>query len=233
MKEVVDKAIDKGVEALETARKTAESAEKHLSVRMWSGIGALIGALLIGLVAAYLLRDYSVRNLEFMPDMAYSKAWKSQTTHPYARDGAVVPPAIAEWGTADMAPPPGTIYRGQKTLSIGAGDAGREEARGLINPFADLTCPEREAVLQRGKRLFAMNCESCHNVEGAGNARVVRYGVAAPAINDTVVRDKFTDGELFHIITHGINSMAAHASHVEYDDRWKVVLYLRSLQEGS
>jgi mono/diheme cytochrome c family protein len=101
-------------------------------------------------------------------------------------------------------------------------------AREMGNPHA--SNESREAVHARGRRLFVMTCQACHGLDGAGNAPVVPFGVGAPAIDTAVARDKYTDGELFHIITHGINTMPAHASHVEYDDRWKLVTYLRSLQ---
>jgi mono/diheme cytochrome c family protein len=232
MQEKVDKLLDKPVEALESGRNLALRADRELPVRVWIGFGALIAAVVLGGASAYLLRDFSQRNLEYMPDMAYSPAWKSQTTHPRARGGEVLPERIAVWGTADLPPPEGTIYRGQRRLGIAPGAEGLEQSRSLVNPYADLTGNEREAVLRRGQQLFVMNCQACHNVNGAGDAPVTRFGIGAPQINDAITRDKYTDGELVHIITWGINTMPAHSSHVDLDDRWKVVLYLRSLQEG-
>jgi mono/diheme cytochrome c family protein len=235
MQEVVDKGIDKAVEGLDKTKDVVVRAHSNLPVRMWIGIGALIGAVVLGLAAAYLHRDFGKRNIEYMPDMAYSPAWKAQTMQPGAKDNPNVPHAIREWGTADLPPPDGTVYRGQRNLlmmGIRPGPEGLEQARGLENPYADATGAEREALLRRGQRLFLMNCEACHNVDGAGDAKVTQFGLGAPAINDSVVRDKYTDGELFHIISWGINTMAQHGTHVEFDDRWKVILYLRSLQGG-
>jgi hypothetical protein len=42
---------------------------------------------------------------------------------------------------------------------------------------------------------------------------------------------KLKDGEIFHTITLGIRSMGAHGSQIQTDDRWKIVLYIRKLQE--
>jgi hypothetical protein len=42
---------------------------------------------------------------------------------------------------------------------------------------------------------------------------------------------KLKDGEIYHTITLGIRSMGAHGSQIGPDDRWKLVLYIRTLQE--
>lgn len=234
MQQVFDKIIDTKIAALDKTREIVLKHDKKQPTRLWLGAGALLGAIVAGLIAGYLQRDFSQRNIEYMPDMAYSKAWVSQQPHHYPEwlNNAPLPAYIAEWRTADMPPPDGTLYRGQKTLAIRAGTEGLEEAAGLSNPYAGLEGAELEAVRKRGGRLFIKNCQGCHGVDGIGGAPVTLYGVGAPAIDTATIRDKHKDGQLFHIITYGFNTMPAHASHVNYDDRWKVIMYLRSLQEG-
>lgn len=240
MQQVFDKIIDAKVAALDKARDIVVKHEKKQPTRLWIGLGALAGAVIAGLIAGYLQRDFSMRNVEYMPDMAYSKAWEAQQMHHYPewlpKEGeAPLPNSIANWGTADMPPPEGTVYRGQRKISYPGGTEGLAAAREayaageFVNPYAGT---EDEDVLKRGKRLFLMNCQGCHGVDGIGGAPVTKYGVGAPATATAVTRDKYNDGEIFHIITYGINTMPAHASHVDYDDRWKVIRYLRKLQEG-
>ncbi len=232
MQKVFDKVIDANVEALEKSRAFVIKHNKRQPARVWIGLGALIGATVAGILAGFLLRDYGKRNFEYMPDMAYSKAWESQQLHHYPEwDNDNLPNPMYYWRTADMAPPEGTVYQGQVSLDIPAGNDGLEQARSLVNPYANATGQEREAILKRGKRLFLMNCQGCHGVDGIGNAPVTSYGVGAPAISGEL-RLPFTDGQIFHIITHGYMTMPAHASHVDYDDRWKVIAWLRHVQEG-
>ena len=38
------------------------------------------------------------------------------------------------------------------------------------------------------------------------------------------------DGQMFHILTYGQNNMASYASQIAREDRWRVILYVRSLQ---
>jgi len=42
-----------------------------------------------------------------------------------------------------------------------------------------------------------------------------------------------TDGKVFHTITYGINLMGAHASQINPEDRWKIVMYVRQLQNDN
>lgn len=240
--DALNKAIDINTQQLEKAKEFVEEAERRYSGRAWIGVGVMAGALVCAVVAAFLLRDFNKRNFEWFPDMAYSEAWESQTTHDYAHDydkyTEELPPYIEAWGTAEMPPPEGTVYRGQRWLEMPADvDTDPERlawarANLTANPYAGASGEELDKVLKRGKKLFLFNCQGCHGVDGIGNAPVTKYGIGAPTIANATVRDKYTDGEIFNIITNGFNTMPAHASHVDYDDRWKLIRYLRELQKG-
>jgi hypothetical protein len=45
------------------------------------------------------------------------------------------------------------------------------------------------------------------------------------------IADNLKDGEIFHTITLGFGSMGAHGSQIRTEDRWALVLYIRTLQE--
>ncbi|MCA8916049.1 MAG: cytochrome c [Planctomycetes bacterium] len=234
---ILNKAIDIQAAQLDKAKDIAVRAHSTYGARAWIGGGVLAGAIVCAAAAAFLLRDYSKRNFEYMPDMGYSEAWESQVKNDYRNDYADytpdLPPHIAEWGTAEMAPPDGTIYRGQRTLDIPAGDDGRARAgRELLNPFDTVSKEEKQEVLARGKNLFRFKCQACHGVDGVGFAPVTKYGIGAPTINGATTRDKWKDGELFHIVTYGFNTMPSYANQLEYNDRWKLISYLRELQKG-
>lgn len=222
---VLNGGIDVAVKQLDKAKDVAVALHTKVSARYWIGMGALIGALVAGGMAAYLQRDFGKRNIEYepIPDMSRSKAAESQEVFVDADGNS----PFAD-GRTDREPAEGTVYRGQKFYTLGAGEMAK--AKGMANPLASATSAEREAAVARGKEVFLHICQACHGVDGVGNAPVVPYGMPAPKIADKAVRDKYTDGELFHIITHGINNMPAHATHVKIDDRWKVIQYLRKLQ---
>ncbi|MCB9936089.1 MAG: c-type cytochrome [Planctomycetes bacterium] len=239
---VLNKAIDIQAAQLDKAKDVVLRAHETYSPRAWIGLGVLLGAIAAALAAGFLQRDFSKRNIEYFPDMGYSEAWESQLTNDYSKKYAdstpELPPAIEKWGTAEMAPPVGTVYRGQQRLEVPAevptGDNERLAwARAnLSNPYANTGGEDQARVLQRGKNLFRMNCQGCHGVDGVGMAPVTKYGIGAPTLANATVRDKYKDGEIFYIITFGIRTMPAHKNHVKYDDRWKLIRYLRELQKG-
>ena len=39
-----------------------------------------------------------------------------------------------------------------------------------------------------------------------------------------------SDGEVFHVVTHGRKTMGPYASQIEIEDRWAIVAYVRALQ---
>jgi mono/diheme cytochrome c family protein len=38
------------------------------------------------------------------------------------------------------------------------------------------------------------------------------------------------DGQIFHVLNFGQGNMSSYASQISREDRWKVILYVRSLQ---
>jgi mono/diheme cytochrome c family protein len=195
----------------------------NLKLTILSGVFA--GLALAWAVAALIARDYSERNKEIFTEMAYSVAAESQGRS-----------EVLPGGLVEQAPPEGTLYRGQQRYfappvpleKLGAEDAGK--VKNNINPYANLTGDTRAQVLLGGEKLYVKSCESCHGAKGAGTGEVVRFGIGATNLQTNLV--KYTDGELFHIITCGVRTMPAHDGHVRFDDRWKLVVYLRNLQGG-
>ncbi|HMK30217.1 MAG TPA: cytochrome c [Terriglobales bacterium] len=111
-------------------------------------------------------------------------------------------------------------------LVAGAGDGlwrGRvpEKDRGRPNPFAQ----DRQAVMA-GEKLFEQNCSSCHGHEAEGKGK-------KPPLRSERVREA-TPGELEWLLTNGSmkNGMPSWARLPE-PQRWQLVTYLKSLQNGS
>ncbi len=130
----------------------------------------------------------------------------------------------------NQVPPEGTIPRDFTPLHFTADDAGRTAAgEQLINPFeAD------DATLKRGKVVFETFCVPCHGTTGAGDGLVAKRGmpgfpIGAPENNAA----KWPDGYLFHIVTYGRNVMPSYATQIKQEDRWKAILYLRTLQQSA
>ena len=84
--------------------------------------------------------------------------------------------------------------------------------------------------ISEGKRLYTIFCAHCHGKKGNGDGKVITVGgypSAPPAYN--TLKDR-KPGSVFHTITHGKNAMGPHGSQLNKDERWKVTMYVRTLQ---
>ncbi|TQE73204.1 cytochrome c [Leptospira noguchii] len=180
---------------------------------------------LIFLLAAVLFWNCESKTppLEYFPDMADSPAREAQEADPIAHNGA-----------ASRIPPKGAVPVGYYPYEYLGLDVSQLPNKGLGNPFKDDL-----ANLQRGEAQYQTYCSPCHGVRGAGNGTIVgpeprlgaksEFGNMRPLINERV--RGYSDGQIYHVVTAGWGRMKSYASQVSPEDRWKIVLYVRKLQE--
>jgi len=164
------------------------------------------------------LFDPEKRNIYVFTEMAYSVAFESNSINPTMPDRRT-----------DQRPPYGTIPRGLMPIHYTASPedairAGQE----LHNPLAH----DDAAALARGKQVFDTFCIPCHGPTGAGDGVIARRGFPPPPPLTADHAKGLPDGQIFHIITWGQRSMSSYAAQVEREDRWRLVNYIRSLQQG-
>lgn len=161
-----------------------------------------------------LTRNYSEPNYVWPTQMQNDAA-----TSPYEAN------PVLPSGLTMQQPVQGTIPRGYQPFHYDNTIASSIVAgRELKNPFQ----PD-ETILDRGKEVYENFCQVCHGSTGNGDGPIIpKY--PNPASYHTSAAKARMDGEMFHIITLGRNDMPSHSSQVEWDDRWKVILYIRQLQ---
>lgn len=92
-----------------------------------------------------------------------------------------------------------------------------------------------DAMIADGKILYGRFCEHCHGAKGEGDGTVagtpeqpVFAGIAnlkgAAYVN-------ITEGHIFHVITNGKGLMGAHGSQISPEQRWKIAMYVKTLQQ--
>lgn len=177
----------------------------------------LLILLLVTLTAAWGMRTDPERpNVQIFPDMQYSPAFDAYSENPHFANGQTL-----------QSPLPGTIARGEAVLHFAATpqDAVRAGDE-LTNPIA----PTDAAAVERGAHLYRIFCIVCHGPQGLGDGTVAKRGMPPPPSLLTGKSVQMKDGQLFHILSYGQGGMGAYASQIAPDDRWKIVLYVRSLQ---
>lgn len=180
----------------------------------------LLVGLMVSVSASWLLTPNPARpNFEFIPQMAHAPRYNAFAPNPNFPNGATL-----------QQPELGTIPRGLMPLDYAATPqdtlrAGEE----LHSPVA----PGNQRARERGVFVFASFCAVCHGAGGAGNGPVAQRGYPPPPSLLAEHAQKMKDGQLFHILTYGQNNMPSYASQLSRDDRWNVILYVRTLQAAA
>ena len=200
-----------------------------------SRIEGLLWVVLLAGIGLHLLvrEDRTRRNFEVFPDMLRSPAYEAQDPNPNFPDGKTL-----------QTPPAGTIARGYLPLHVGDHvlDVSNTEWKklppaeqaawdALRPPWGDkLEAKHKQQLLDRGEAVFQTRCATCHGAGGTGGTPVTKRGVPPPPSLLAENARGMSDGQMFRTVTAGNNNMPSHAAQVERDDRWKAILYIRSLQ---
>ena len=154
-------------------------------------------------------------NFEYFPDMARTARYNAFEENPNFADGMTLRPPV-----------PGTIPRGLPPLSFGGETPG---AVPLQNPFS----ADDRAAVERGAAVFANFCRPCHGPSGQGDGLVPQHGFPAPPPLSRGQTQRKTDEQFFQILTNGQNTMPSYASQVSREDRWKAILFVRTMRRAS
>ncbi|MFQ5749509.1 MAG: c-type cytochrome [Planctomycetota bacterium] len=161
--------------------------------------------------------DVRKRNWEIFTEMVYSKANESFSASPDLPHGMTEQPLV-----------PGVIPRDWNPFPYGKGpDEAERAGEELESPFEE---DDQEAA-QEGEQIFRTYCVVCHDLSGEGHGTVVQKGMVPPPslLNTRAVL--MEDGQMFHILTRGQGNLASYAPQLSPEERWKVILFVRTLQE--
>jgi mono/diheme cytochrome c family protein len=173
------------------------------------------------LLSASCNKDPKDTGLEYMPDMYRSPSYETYSTNMLFADSS-----------SARLPAVGTVPRNYTFFHYPSSNEGYEAAgRDVKNPL-----PSTDANLEEGKRLYGNYCNHCHGAAGNGDGSLIATGKFPPppsyangvSSRGGKMRD-LTDGKIFHTITYGVNLMGSHASQVNPEERWKIVMYVHHL----
>lgn len=176
--------------------------------------------------------DPSSTGTEYMPDMYRGPAYETYGINPVYGDSM-----------SSRQPVAGTVARGNAVYN----DLDRQQSHdymvvnypptpdgyekagtSLKNPLA-----ANEETMAEGKRLFENYCLMCHGAAGMGDGPVVqRNGPKPPAYSSEQLKN-LPEGKMFHSIHYGKNMMGSHASQLTATQRWMIIRYVQTLQQGA
>jgi mono/diheme cytochrome c family protein len=172
---------------------------------------------------------------EYMPEMTHSIAFEANTYAYYPRNTFSTPDKYYEMAKP-RTPVEGTVPRGSINTDMhpyyyGSTEEERTRATEEIieNPL-EIT----EKNLEKGKQLYTIYCAICHGDKGDSKGYLVRDDggkyLALPAnfMTDDLIES--SNGRYYHALMRGKNVMAAYNDKLDYEERWMVIQYVRSLQ---
>jgi mono/diheme cytochrome c family protein len=89
-----------------------------------------------------------------------------------------------------------------------------------------------EANLAAAKPIYNEKCANCHGDKGKGDgSEAMMYDPAPADLTDAAKMSKVTDGEIFYQITEGRKPMPSFRKRLTDEQRWQLVLLVRSFAE--
>jgi hypothetical protein len=168
-------------------------------------------------VSLLLWPDWTQRNVTYAPDMAISPAVTTYSSSAVSGDALTL-----------RTPVPGTVPRGPLPLHYEATEAD------ALRAAVELQVPSAIAAepdWSRAEKLFEIYCQPCHGNDGHGDGITIKRGFQPPPSLLTQHARDMRDGQMFHVMTYGQKLMPSQASQVRADDRWRLILQVRRLQQ--
>ena len=133
----------------------------------------------------------------------------------------IVQPHILTYEARMALPPAGSVAVDRPVLLPTA-----EEAQTMTNPLA-----ATEQSLARGKTYYGYYCAFCHGETGAGDGPVGESYVPAPSDLRGAAIQAYSDGQMLRAMLLGVGNAPVLEKVVPSDQRWYIVLYVRSLAD--
>jgi mono/diheme cytochrome c family protein len=129
-------------------------------------------------------------------------------------------------GSTMRQPVPGTIPIGglkeDTAFFTGKGADGQFVAANPVTADA--------ALFERGLQRYTIYCQPCHDARGDGKGILFQRGNVPTATFHQEKILKYTDGQIFDIMTNGQGLMPAYRWPIPPADRWAIIAYIRVLQ---
>lgn len=88
-------------------------------------------------------------------------------------------------------------------------------------------------TLAAAKKFFATQCAMCHGKDGDGKGDLAQQlELKIPDYRKRESLAKFTDGELYYILSNGMGKMPGEGDRTPEEQKWQVIAYLRSLAKA-
>jgi mono/diheme cytochrome c family protein len=180
-------------------------------------------AVAAALTLASCTKDPNSPGYEYMPDMYRSGAVEAYVDY-YNPDSlsAKLPPE----GTIPFCDDPSKVFF-NLPYALKNTPEDYEKSAALVNPI-----PYSEGVVKEGEAIYKKMCMHCHGEKGDGMGQIAINGKIEGIPSYTAALKTLPEGKMFHTITYGKGLMGSHAGQLNKEERWKVIFWVKALQNG-
>ena len=159
--------------------------------------------------------DKKKPNYRYMPNMYTSVAVETYSEY-----------EILPNGQAALTPVKGTISRGWIPYEY----ENTQEGKTLATKELKIPLAVNEENLAKGKELFNIYCAICHGNKGDGQGTLVKREkfLGIPSLADK--GRNITEGDIYHVMMYGLNSMGSYASQTNEKERWQITMHALDLK---
>ena len=159
--------------------------------------------------------DKKKPNYRYMPNMYTSVAVETYSEY-----------EILPNGQAALTPVKGTISRGWMPYEY----ENTQEGKALATKELKIPLAVNDENLAKGKELFNIYCAICHGNKGDGQGTLVKREkfLGIPSLADK--GRNITEGDIYHVMMYGLNSMGSYASQTNEKERWQITMHALDLK---
>ncbi len=159
--------------------------------------------------------DKKKPNYRYMPNMYTSVAVETYSEY-----------ELLPNGQAALTPVKGTISRGWMPYEY----ENTQEGKALATKELKMPIAVNEENLTKGKELFNIYCAICHGNKGDGQGTLVKREkfLGIPSLADK--GRNITEGDIYHVMMYGLNSMGSYASQTNEKERWQITMHALDLK---
>ena len=105
-----------------------------------------------------------------------------------------------------------------------------QEGKALATKELKIPLAVNEENLAKGKGLFNIYCAICHGNKGDGQGTLVKREkfLGIPSLADK--GRNITEGDIYHVMMYGLNSMGSYASQTNEKERWQITMHALDLK---
>jgi mono/diheme cytochrome c family protein len=214
-----------GASSIGEGRPSRLSSAKIPSAIGWAvAIATLLLLIPPGLVAKARLSKSAEPPFRWDAGMAFQPKFKPQSRSNLFPDGR-----------EQRLPVAGTVARGERQIDDHF-YRGKFDDGTFAKGFPMNVTPQ---MVRRGQEQFNIFCSVCHGYSGSGDGLVAKRAeqlqeplwVPPISLYAEHVRE-MPEGQIFETITNGVRTMPPYGSRIAPEDRWAIILYVRSLQRS-